>query len=148
MFKIYEVGEGETIDSIANKLNISREIITSFNGLSEDAMLQPGMYIVIPGEESVFERYIVQNGDNMYAIAQKYGITTDQLLKLNGIDENEYIYPNQEILVPKENTKFYITNFEDTLKGVTTALGASANELNDQNRTIYLVSDQLIVYKQ
>ena len=118
MFKIYEVAQGETIDSIANKLNITKETILGLNGLNPNTILNPGSYIVIPGEESVFENYTVKEGDNVYSIAQKYNINYEQLLKLNGLNERDYIYPNQQILVPKSGTIFYVTKDEDTIKNL------------------------------
>lgn len=148
MYKIYEVQEGETISSIANKLGITSEVLTNLNGLNTSSVLTPGSYIVIPGEDNMFDLYTVKKGDTIYAIAQQYNINPNQLQRLNGLNQNEYIYPEQQLYVPKPDTTFFITKDEDTLNDVTRTLNASASDIANQNRTIYLVPDQLIVYKR
>jgi len=41
----------------------------------------------------------VSAGDSYYRIAQKYGITVDELLRLNNLKKNQAIYPGQKLLV-------------------------------------------------
>ena len=60
---------------------------------------------------------------------------------------NDYIYPNEEIMVPSANTKFYITEDDDTLNKVIDGLGVNPSTLVKQNKEIYLVPDQLIIYR-
>ena len=148
MYKIYEVEEGETINSIANKLGITSDVLAALNGLTVNNNLTPGSYIIIPGEDSMFDLYEIKKGDTIYAIAKEYNLNSNQLQRLNGLKENEYIYPGQQLYVPKPNVTFFITKDEDTLNDVTAALNTNANDIASQNRTIYLVPDQLIVYKR
>ncbi|MBQ9011059.1 MAG: LysM peptidoglycan-binding domain-containing protein [Bacilli bacterium] len=148
MYRIYEVQDGETIYSIANKLDVSPEVLANINGLSPNNVLTTGSYIIIPGEDTMFDLYTIKKGDTIYAIAQKYNINPNQLLRLNGLNANEYIYPGQQLYVPKQGVSFYVTKDEDTLNNITETLGANASEIASQNATIYLVPDQLIVYKK
>ena len=148
MYRIYEVKSGDTLASVASNLGVSPEVLATLNGLNVSAFLTPGSFIVVPGETTMFDKYVVKKGDTIYAIAQKYNVNPGQLLKLNGLGQNEYIYPDQEILIPKAGTAFYITNNNDTLNDVTQGLKTSADNIARQNRTIYLVPDQLIVYKK
>ena len=92
-------------------------------------------------------RAAVKKGDNIYAIARSKNIDPNQLLRLNGLNKDEYIYPGQEIIIPKSGTKFHITEIEDTLDTVSQKLNTNPNSLNNQNKTIYLVPDQLIISK-
>ncbi|MBW2345366.1 MAG: LysM peptidoglycan-binding domain-containing protein [Deltaproteobacteria bacterium] len=41
----------------------------------------------------------VNAGESLYRIAQKYGITVDELLRLNNLNKNQAIYPGQKLLV-------------------------------------------------
>lgn len=41
----------------------------------------------------------VTAGESLYRIAQKYGITVDELLRLNKLKKNQAIYPGQKLLV-------------------------------------------------
>ena len=46
--------------------------------------------------------YMVNKGDNPYAIAKKLGVNCDDLLKVNGIKDPTKIKPGQKLKVPKK----------------------------------------------
>ncbi len=148
MYKIYQVAQGDTLLSIAKKLNITPDILAALNGLNINDPLVPNTYIVIPKDENNFITYTIKKGDTIYEIAQKLNIKEDQLLKLNGLKKDDYIYPGDTINVPKEDIEFYITEENDTLNGLTQKFKTSADNLAKQNDTIILVPDQLIIYKK
>jgi len=148
MYRIYEIKNGDTLESIASRLGISAEVLANLNGLNVNTSLIPNSFIVIPSGNSLFDRYLIEKGDNVYEIARKYGINPKELLKLNGLNENDIIYAGEELLVPKENTGFYVTENEDTIEKITNALNIPFEEIMRTNRTIYLLPDQLIVYKK
>ena len=106
--------------------------------------------IIVPNNQNDdwFDTYIVQKGDNLYAIAQKYNISLIDLLNINGLDKDDYIYPNQEIMVPKKNVKVIITKEDDTLNSASKRLGMNTEEMLYQNDNIYLLPEQLLVYKK
>ena len=147
MYTIYQVQGGDTLDGIANKLSKSKEEIMKLNGLTNQNVM-PGMYLVVPQKETVLAKYIVKKGDNIYEIARKYNIEPNQLLKLNGLNATDIIYPNQEILIPNSNVKIYITSEGDTLNKVIKELETTAGNIQRQNETIYLLPDQLISIKK
>lgn len=147
MYRVYQVINGDTIQNIADRFNMTADELISLNGLMEE--VRPGELLVVPqGRDSVFEVYVVQSGDNVYEIARRYNVDFNDLLRLNGLDEDDYIYPNQELLVPKQGVSIYITEDEQTLKEVSDRLGITPYEIIDQNETIYLLPDQLIIYKK
>lgn len=147
MYRVYQVMAGDTIESVADKFNITALELTNLNGLMDQ--IRPGELLVVPQErDTIFDMYIVQSGDNVYEIAKKYNVDFGDLLRLNGLDEDDYIYPNQELLVPKQGVSFYITKGEETMTGVADKLGITPYQIVDQNETIYLVPDQLIIYKK
>lgn len=151
MYKIYQVQGGDTLASIAEKLGVDTEELARLNGLMVGAVLSGGDYIVIPSkgnENSYFRYYKVKKGDTVYGIAREYNLDPTQLLRLNGLGENDVIYPDQELVLPNSGVSFYVTGMDDTLKDVTNKLGASANDISNQNDVIYLTTDQLIVYKK
>ena len=47
----------------------------------------------------------VRSGDTLYRIAGKYGITIDELCRLNNISPRHIIYPGQRLLVAPEGTR-------------------------------------------
>lgn len=151
MYTIYQVQNGDTLASVASKFGISVNNLSSLNGIMVGSLLNPGDYIVVPkvqNENPYFREYTVKKGDNIYEIARVNNISPSQLLRLNGLNDTDIIYPDQKIMLPRNGVSFYITEADDTLNDVTKGLNVSANELARQNGTIYLMNDQLLVYKK
>lgn len=151
MYTIYQVQNGDTLASVASKFGISVNNLSSLNGIMVGSLLNPGDYIVVPkvqSENPYFREYTVKKGDNIYEIARVNNISPSQLLRLNGLNDTDIIYPDQKIMLPRNGVSFYITEADDTLNDVTKGLNVSANELARQNGTIYLMNDQLLVYKK
>ncbi len=94
-----------------------------------------------------FTYYTIEKGDNLYEISKKYNINPKLLAAINGIKDNEYIYPGQELIIPKSGYSYYITAEGDTLSGVTEAFRTSTDNMLRYNKTIYLLPDQILVYK-
>lgn len=94
-----------------------------------------------------FDYYKIVKGDTLYKIANDNNINPSLLAQLNGINEADYIYPNQVLLVPKAGSILYITAIGDTLEEVSEGLKISIDDLMKQNSKIYLQPEQLIMYK-
>lgn len=149
MYQIYQVAPNDTIASIAGKFNTTIDEIRRLNGMNLNTMLVPGNYIVIPRvENELYTTYTVQRGDNLYTIAQNNGTTVPTLVAINGLEENAFIYPNQEILIPRRDVGIYVTVQDDTLSGVSEKSGVSVEEILNANKTIYLLPEQIIIYKK
>lgn len=144
MYDIYQIQAGDTIDNLANKYNVSPEILRQLNPNSSFGV---GTNIIVPKENEYFEVYTINKGDTLYEIARRYNTDYNLLALLNGLNVNDYIYPGTTILVPKRNVKYYITKENDTLSNVNKLLEGDLNNLINQNSNIYLKEGQLIVYK-
>jgi len=144
MYKVYQVQGTDTLNSIAQKVGISVMELMNLNSISD---VTPGQFLVVPNQDNIFEIYIVQKNDNLYEIARKNNIKLEDLLTLNGLDKEQYIYPGQEILIPKEDYLVYITK-EETLSEVADKLGKSQTDIIKQNENLYLLPEQLIIYRQ
>jgi len=149
VYKIYTVKDGEDILAIANKVGISPTEIRKINGFPENYEVSMGEQLIIPSISiSPFDNYIVIKGDTLYQIAKKYNIGVDDLAKLNGIDSDEFIYPNQKLLVPKENMSFYITQEGDTVDKIRQQFPTDYGSIFKTNKYIYLIPDQVLVYQK
>ena len=151
MYTIYQVKNGDTLASVASNFGTSVNNLSSLNGIMVGSVLNPGDFIVVPKvqmENPYFMEYTVKKWDTIYEISIVYNVSPSQLLKLNGLNETDIIYPNQKIMIPRRGVSFYITEMDDTLGKVMRELNVSADELARQNGTIYLTNDQLIVYKK
>lgn len=146
MYDIYVVMPNDTLDSIANKYNVSIDMIKQFNGY--DIELRPGMKLLIPKNNSkYFSYYVINKGDTLYKIASDNNINANLLAELNGINLDDYIYPNQVLLVPKAGSILYFTQIGDTLLDVSKKFKTSIDNLLKENENIYLQPEQLIVYR-
>ena len=149
MYKIYQVEYGESLNDIANKVGTTVSDLININGFDPNLTLNVGDLIIVPSKvESIFEKYIVSVGDTLYSISKMYNIDPSTLLLINGLNENDFIYPNQEILIPSDDYVIYITQSGDTLNKVTSNLGVDANTLSKDNGKIFLMEDQLIVKRK
>lgn len=148
MYKIYQIGNGETVDEIANLFKVDTDDLKKINGIEDNMTLTPGSFIIVPDfnvRKSIDEDYVdytVKVGDTMYSISQKYNVDLLTLFKLNGLEESDYIYPDEIIKIPNTMNKIYITKKGDTIKTIEEKLNESIDKLNKD--TIYVVEDQLI----
>lgn len=149
MYDKYLVQEGDTLSTIANKFNTNENTIMDLNNIAFPDMIRAGKEIIVPiNKEKYFDYYKIQKGDTLYAISRQYNINPHLLAILNGLKEEDYIYPNQEILIPKSDYSYYLTAEGDTLDLVSQKFNQSPFEVIKTNETIYLLPGQLIVKKK
>ena len=149
MYRIYQVEYGDTIEGIASKTGTTIDNIKNINGFKTNEDLSVGSLIIAPKTENkFFQMYTVRQGDNIYSIARTFGVDPDTILLLNGLNKNDYIYPNQEITITTNDVILYVTKKGDTLDFIINNLGIDANTLNSENDKIFVVEDQLIVHKK
>ncbi|MDE6284236.1 MAG: LysM peptidoglycan-binding domain-containing protein [Bacilli bacterium] len=81
----YTVKSGDTLWSIARKYNVSVDELKQANNLSGN-LLNVGQNLIIPSlQDEKTDTYVVQKGDNLYAIARKLGTTVDNLKSINNL---------------------------------------------------------------
>lgn len=151
MFKVYQVMPGESLEMIAEKVGTTTDYLMEINDFGGMNDLYSGSYIVIPNNkmnDNLFIWYTVQPGDSIYSIGQKNNIGFKDILAINGLDESDYIYPNQMIKIPNNNYNYYVTQQGDTLDIVGSRFNSNVEDIVRQNSTIYLVPDQFLVYKK
>lgn len=149
MFDKYTVKPTDNINKISGKFNIEPRKLMELNNLYYESDLRVGMDLKVPkNKENYFNTYTIEKGDSLYKIAEKYNINPKLLASLNGLNMQDYIYPNQEILIPKNNYSYYITAEGDTIENVSKMFNISKLDLLNQNETIYLLKDQILVSKR
>lgn len=90
----YDVQTKESIYSVAQKLGITREAILKYNPSAADG-LRAKMRLFFPVANfggataaaaksgSATETYVAKKGDTLYGVAKKFGLTSDELIRLN-----------------------------------------------------------------
>ena len=146
MYSVYKVVYGDTLDSIAKMMNTTIDELMNINSNID---MNIGSYIVVPNNNSdLFQTYIVKPKDSLYQIAKEYGVNKDDLAAINGIKVDDFLYPNQQIMIPTKGTLVYVTKDGDTASLVVDNFNTDYNKLFSQNKSIYLNKDQLIIFKE
>ena len=92
--------------------------------------------------------YKIKKGDTLYKISKEFNVNTKLLAELNGLNIDDYIYPEQMILIPKKNVSYYITKDGDTLDIVSKIFNVKQEDIILANETIYLMPGQMIYYNK
>ncbi|MBQ7141071.1 MAG: LysM peptidoglycan-binding domain-containing protein [Bacilli bacterium] len=149
MYGIYIVKDNDTIESIANKYNISVEQLYEINGFEPMSVLEVGQRVIVPMiKPELFEYYAIKKGDTLYKLGELFKINPEKLAEINGLNTNEYIYEGQILIIPKEGVEITITKEGDTIDGLSKKLGTNSFGLLLQNPNIYVLPEQLITYKK
>lgn len=147
MYDHYEAREGDTLESIAESYHVDPQELIRMNQLKPVYVLPTGMDLKVPKQESSsFEYYLVKRGDTIYSIAGTVGISPKELMILNHLTPNSYIYTGQKLVVPKRKVHLYLTRTGDTIEKILEQEQISYEELNKNNRKLYLTPDQIIVF--
>ena len=149
MFDCYIIKRNEDLVSVAQKFNTTPKILQDINNIFSLNDVREGMEIIVPLEsKEYFNYYVVEKGDSLYAIARKYNINPELLASMNGLNLDDYIYPNQQLLIPKSGYSYYITAEGDTIDEVIKVFNSSKEKFLNENKTIYLMEGQLLVSKK
>lgn len=94
---------GDSFEAIASETGVSPRRLRKYNELPSDYRLQKGDIIYLEkkkkkGHKSLQRQpHIIQPGESMYSIAQKYGIRLESLYKINNLAEDYAAKPNDII---------------------------------------------------
>lgn len=149
MYDKYLIQRGENIDILAKKFATNPNVLMEINNIPFPDYFREGKEIVVPlNKDKYFEYYTVKKGDSLYKIAREKNLNPELLALLNGLDNDDYIYPNQAIMLPKSNYSYYVTAEGDTFDMVTKKFNVDKNTFLKENEIIYLMPGQLLVKKK
>ena len=147
MYEIYTINKDDEIDDILRKYNIDMEELVKINGIIDLNNLKEGMQIIVPvNRNNIYKYYTVKKGDTISGIASLYNIDKDMLVAINGLDMEDYIYPNQTLILPNDGVLLYLTKSGDTIRDVLDKFNVSIEELLRNNENIYLMEEQIISF--
>ena len=106
----YTIKAGDTLWDISNNYGVSVTQLCDWNGLAPNSILRPGKQLVVwstagmvpvvaqsdTDEDQKHISYTVQEGDSLWQIARRYGVSVKQLQEWNSL-KNASLRPGQSL---------------------------------------------------
>ena len=148
---------GDTLSELAIKYNTTVARLVELNNISNPNLIFAGRTLIVPSYENDSSNgdsdiYIVRQGDTLWGIARKFNTTVNALVIANNIQNRNYIYVGQRIIIPLNNKYGYITyriKYGDTLWGIArkfnTTISHIVNLNNIENPNLIYAGNVLII---
>jgi len=110
--KIHIVKIGDTISSISKFYSINKDLIIKLNNLKDENYIYVGQNLIISEssenltkQSDLIKNYhIVQSGENLTDISNKYNLKAKELIEINNINNPDSIKVGQKLKIRKKNT--------------------------------------------
>jgi LysM repeat protein len=130
----YVVQPGDTLSAIAQKFGTTVDDLIRLNHLSSEA-IQVGMVLKVPQvahptPAPTYQTYVVQPGDTLFSLAERFGTTVGELKSLNNLT-SDTLRVGQTLRVPQPAQTYatYVVKQGDTLSSIATAFNVTPEEI-------------------
>ena len=131
----YTVKSGDSLWSISKKYGLTVDELKQANNLTSN-LISVGQNLLIPKKEAETStnEYIVKKGDTLYAIANKYSTTVDNLKSINNLTTDS-LSIGQVLKVPSSalNDNTYVVKSGDTLYAIANKYGTTVDAIKSLN---------------
>lgn len=136
----YVVKSGDTLWSIARKNNMTVDELKKLNNLTSNALSVGQVLKLSSTTSSQADTYTVKSGDTLYSIANKYGLSVNELKSINNLSTNTLsigqvlkLKSSSETTGTSTNQTTYTVQKGDTLYAISNKYGVSVNEIKTAN---------------
>jgi LysM repeat protein len=103
--KAVKIYKDESLKDVSNSLKINLEDLMDYNDIEDKNIVLENQYLYIENKKtkSKTATHKVRQNDNMWSIAQKYGIQLSSLLKMNNLEKGEEPKTGAELVLKGKN---------------------------------------------
>ncbi len=137
--KIHTVQSGDSIWSIGRYYNVDTKTLCMWNNIKVETPLRKGQKLEIHSAQYARKlTYTLKKGESLWIVAQKYKVTTHNLIRWNNIKQSKTIQPGTQLSIwqPKlpvaQHKKYQVKN-GDNLWNIAEANQVSAKQLASYN---------------
>ncbi|NLF28953.1 MAG: LysM peptidoglycan-binding domain-containing protein, partial [Clostridiales bacterium] len=98
----YTVVRGDTLSGIAARFGTTVAELVRLNNIANPNLIFPGQVLIISEGTTpppTGQTYTVVRGDTLSGIANRFGTTVAELVRLNGIADPNLIFPGQILII-------------------------------------------------
>lgn len=102
---LHVVRQSDTLESIAATYKVPVQAILAYrpNQIRDAADLVPGRTIIVPGgtmpERTTVILHTVQEGDTVFALAERYNITPETIISANSLPDPDFLQVGQQLAI-------------------------------------------------
>lgn len=144
----YTVRRGDTLSKIASQYGTTVQEIARINGIQNVNLIFPGQVLRITTNSNVVGRetnstgktyYTIRRGNTLAQIARRYGVSVQDLVNWNNIQNPNLIFPGQTLILYENNSTSsnnyieYIVRRGDTLFRIARRFGTTVRAIAQVN---------------
>lgn len=129
----YTVKRGDTLSAIASRYGTTVQEIAQLNRIQNVNLIYPGQVLRITTNSNIHGSetnstgktyYTIKRGDTLWGISRRYGVTIQNIVSWNNIQNPNLIYPGQRLILygnyssSSSNAVYYTVQRGDTLWGI------------------------------
>jgi LysM repeat protein/flagellar hook assembly protein FlgD len=151
----YTAIKGDTFPLMSEAIENGKYTVLVKEGVTGTISVSDVELVTEPSSAIQTTDYIVVSGDTLWKIASKFNTTSSEIVTLNNLDPNKYLYIGQKLKVPapasqpeQQATATYTVVSGDTLWKIAQKFSVSAQAIVDANKldpTAYLYVGQKLI---
>lgn len=141
------VQPGDTLSDIADRQGVSLNQLMQANGITNPNILVAGQKLVLPGSRRATAAaapralptapYTVKSGETLSEIADRFGTSTERLIKINGISNPNLVVAGTRLAIPgrpsssaaPRNSKEHVVRSGESLSSIAGSYGLPVERL-------------------
>lgn len=166
--RTYMLDRGDTLRSVGERFGVTWQAIAAYNSIPNPNVVTAGAVIIIPPVDYVppttpptggpivvqpTRTYVVQRGDTLTQIAQRFSVTVQSIRALNSLRANDVLLIGDVLIIPPTGGQtgtpqtprttvngYYTVRAGDTLFAIASSFGVNVYDLAEVNGILNLNS--------